>query len=98
MKWWVVASHVTAMPPAFAARTIATDPSVDRCWKWTRAPVSRASAMSRMTISSSASKRRCLRMTTFNTYGGRRTLFALKMYRYVISTPLPFYRDNDCRG
>jgi hypothetical protein len=55
VKWCVVASQVTAMPPAFAARTMATDPSVDRCWKWTRAPVRRARAMSRITISSSAS-------------------------------------------
>ena len=30
------------------ARTISTDRAVDRCWKWTRVPVRRARAMSRM--------------------------------------------------
>ena len=37
VKWCVVASAVTGTPFARAARTIAIEPAVDRCWKWTRA-------------------------------------------------------------
>ena len=51
-----MASAVTGSPASLAARTMATDPAVDRCWKCTLDPVSRDRAMSRMTISSSASE------------------------------------------
>ena len=55
VKWWVVASAVTGRPSARAGAPSPRCPAVDRCWKWTRAPVRRARAMSRSTISSSAS-------------------------------------------
>ena len=55
VKWCGAASAVTASPDALAAATSATEPAVDRCRKCIRAPVSRARAMSRATISSSAS-------------------------------------------
>ncbi len=58
VKWWGAASAVTASPLALAARTAAIDPAVDRwrkCIRLPRGAVSRARAMSRITISSSAS-------------------------------------------
>lgn len=53
-RWCTVTSAVTGNPSALARLTSATEPAVDRCAAWYRAPVSPARIRSRASITSSA--------------------------------------------
>ena len=54
VRWCGATSAVARTPSALARRMSSTEPAVLMCWKCTRAPVRRASARSRATMSSSA--------------------------------------------